>query len=556
MHRILKLVEGEIRGLHEAAYLLGLFALLSTFLALFRDRLLAGVFGAGETLDIYYAAFRIPDLLYVSVASLVSLFILVPVLQQQDNLLERYKTISTVVLGFSVLIVSLSVILWFALPKLLPVFVPALWQQSPELLLSLTRILLLQPFFLGLSGILSSVVQSHGRFMLYAIAPLLYNVSIIFGIVALNPIFGVQGIVYGVVLGAFLHLLVQFPFVFRLGYFRPYSVQFRLKEFWDIVSVSIPRTLSLAFNHFALLVLIGFASTVGIGAVSVFSLAFNLQAAPLSIIGASYSVAAFPILARYFSHGKVEEFAGQIIAASRHIVFWSIPILSLTIVLRAHIVRVALGSGAFDWADTRLTAAVLAMFLVSLAAQALSLLFVRGYYAAGETVKPLVVNALTAIGIVVGAFLFLKLFNSSETWRFFIERLFRVEGIPGTAVLMLPLAYSVFMLLNIATFIALFTRDFGTVLWDTLRRTMFESFSASVVAGFATHQMLRVLSSFLDINTFVGVFSIGFFAGLVGIVAGIVVLALLGSRELEEVLETLHKKFWRNSPFFSVDSQD
>ena len=497
-----------------------------------------------------------PDLLYVSIASLVSLFILVPVLQQQDVLTERYKSIGNVLTGFSVIMLGSSVVLWFALPYILPVFVPLLWERSPELLLSLSRILLLQPLLLGLSGIVSSVVQSHGRFMLYAVAPLLYNASIIFGIIALHPIFGVQGIVYGVVLGALLHLLIQVPFVWRLGYFRWSSFALHLREFWNIVSVSIPRTFSMAFNHFALLVLIGFASTVGIGAVSVFSLAFNLQAAPLSVIGASYSVAAFPTLARYFSHGKMNEFANQVLAASRHIIFWSIPILALTIVLRAHIVRVVLGSGVFDWADTRLTAAVLALFLISLAAQALSLLFVRGYYAAGETVKPLVVNALTAAGIIGGAFFLLELFESSATWRFFIEELFRVEGIPGTGVLMLPLAYSIFMLLNIAVFIALFTRDFGAVLWTTLKRTLFESFAASVVAGFATHQMLRVLTTFLDINTFVGVFSIGFFAGLVGIVAGIVVLALLESRELQEVSETLHKKFWKNSTLFALVSKN
>ena len=219
-------------------------------------------------------------------------------------------------------------------------------------------------------------------------------------------------------------------------------------------------------------------------------------------------------------------------------------------VLRAHIVRVVLGGGAFDWADTRLTAAALALFIVSLTAQALSLLFVRGYYAAGETFKPLAINICTAAGIVVGGYALLNLFAHSATWRFFVEDLFRVEGIPGTEVLMLPLSYALFSILNIVIFIFIFERDFSPIK-HALRKTFFESFSAAVVAGFTAHQSLRVLDDIFSIDTFFGVFAIGMFAGILGILAGIVVLHLLGSKELQEVSRALHHKFWRRRPIFS-----
>ncbi|MDP2650472.1 MAG: lipid II flippase MurJ, partial [bacterium] len=403
--------------------------------------------------------------------------------------------------------------------------------------------LLLQPVFLGLSGILASVTQIHGRFLLYATAPLLYNGGIILGIAALYPLFGLPGIAFGVVLGAFLHMGIQIPFITRSGYGRLSDMRFNMRELWAIISVSVPRTVSIAANHIALLVLVATAATLGFGAVSVFNLAFNLQSAPLAIIGASYSVAAFPTLARYFSSGDTVLFVNQISTAARHIIFWSFPLMALFVVLRAQIVRVILGTGAFDWSDTRLTAAALALFVISLAAQALSLLFVRGYYASGNTWKPLAVNVTSAVGIVGTSFWFLHIFNTNDTWRYFVEQLLRVSDVPGTAVLMLPLAYTIFAILNVVVYIVLFERDFK-LLHTGIVRTAFHSFSAAVLAGFFAHLTLRVLSLIVNIDTFLGIFAQGTIAGIIGVTAGIVTLVLLKSREINEAWNTLHKKIW------------
>ena len=550
MQRILKFVEGEVKGLHEAAYVLGAFAMLSTLLALLRDRLLAATFGAGEVLDVYYAAFRIPDIVFVSVASLVSVFILVPIITQAASDKKRHAIMGNVVAGFSLVMLVSAVLLWLFMPPLLRMLFPTLVLAHDGVLITLSRILLLQPIALGLSGILASITQVHGRYVLYAIAPLLYNIGIIFGILVLYPFVGLVGIAYGVVIGALLHVGIQVPFVLRMGYLKPADVRLRIVALWRIVSVSIPRTLSIAANQIALLALVAIAATLGAGSISVFTLAFNLQAAPLSIIGASYSVAAFPTLARFFARGEKAHFRDQVVTASRHIIFWSVPLIALVVVLRAHIVRVVLGSGSFDWADTRLTAAALALFIISLTAQALSLLFVRGYYAAGETRTPLVVNIVTALGTIGGAYWLTHLFAENDLWRFFIESLLRVDDIPGTAVLMLPLSYALFSVINVLLFVILFERDFGT-LSQRIGTSLFESFSAAVVAGFAAYHTLRALDGVFDINTFVGVLLLGLSAGVVGIIAAVGVLRLLDSTELHEVWRALHHKIWRYVPIFA-----
>ena len=280
------------------------------------------------------------------------------------------------------------------------------------------------------------------------------------------------------------------------------------------------------------------------GSIAVFNFSFNLQSVPLTIIGVSYSVAAFPTLVRLFSNGEKEYFLEQMLAAAKHIIFWSFPIVILFIVLRAQIVRVILGSGEFNWSDTRLTAASLALFVVSLAAQGLVLLFARGYYAAGNTKKPLIFNVIAAILAVVFSFILVKFFTANDTFRYFIEVLLRVEDIEGTSVLMLPLGYSIAMFLNaIALWLAL-QRDFNSFS-QILSKTFFQSISSSIIMGFVAYEFLTIFEKLFNINTFWGIFSQGLFAGIVGIATGVFMLILLENKEAAEVWKSLHSKFWK-----------
>jgi putative peptidoglycan lipid II flippase len=546
VQRFIDLLHREVRGLHEAAYLLGFFALLSTFLAFFRDRLLAHAFGAGEVLDIYYAAFRIPDIIFVSIASLVSIYVLIPFLTKSGEVDGgQQRLIGNVFLTFSICIGAVGVLMWVMAPYIMPYLFPGL-VDSPlyETLIVMTRILLLQPILLGFSNIFASLTQLYGRFVLYAIAPLLYNIGIIVGVVWLYPLFGIYGLAYGVVLGALLHAGIQLPFVLGLGFISFKTLRVRLSEIKNIVLLSLPRTLALSANHVALLVLVGIASLMERGSITVFNFSFNLQAAPLAIIGASYSVAAFPTLARLFSNGDRETFFTHIVTATRHIIFWSVPLIALIVVLRAQIVRVILGSGAFDWSDTRLTAAALALFAVSLVSQGLTLLFVRGYYAAGHTYKPLFVNLFSATLVIVFSYFLTHLFSVSPGWRTFVEHLLRVEGLSGTAVLMLPLAFSLASIVNVLLLWFLFQRDFKGFS-ASIARVIGETGIAALAMGGVAYYFLSLFDDIFDINTFWGIFAQGFFSGIIAVFVGILILSMLGNPEIREVGRSLHKKFWK-----------
>jgi len=165
VQRVLKILGSEIKGLHQAAYLLGTFAILSQILGLIRDRLLAHNFGASQSLDIYYAAFRIPDLIFVAIASIVSVFVLVPFLVDK---LDRSKSdallfIDNIFSFFFGLIVIVSLIAFFLTPYLSHLLFPGFVGDSYNTLIILTRIMLLSPILLGLSNLFSSVTQVYKK---------------------------------------------------------------------------------------------------------------------------------------------------------------------------------------------------------------------------------------------------------------------------------------------------------------------------------------------------------------------------------------------------------
>lgn len=535
---LLNAVGIEVRGLHQAAYLLAFFALLSQILALLRDRLLAGSFGAGETLDLYYAAFRLPDLLFATVASLLSLYALLPVLSQLGDDAAITGFLERMLLVFFIAMGVIAAILFMLVPYMLPLIAPGL-PAGP--LTDLVRVLLLQPILLGASNIVGALTQLRHRFLLYSLSPLLYNLGIIVGIVFLYPYLGLTGLAWGVVLGAALHLLVQVPFWHSTP--APVAVPWRTTfvRLREVLRLSVPRTLALAAGQLSLLVLVALATVLGAGSVAVFTFAFNLSSVPLAIIGVSYSVAAFPSLSRLHAAGERDEFVRHVSNALRHMLFWAVPAMIFIIVLRAQLVRAILGTGVFDWEETRLVAAALALLVVSLGAQSITLLLARGYYAAGNTAKPLLFAAAAVGTAVVSAMLLLMAFEQSTLWRNFLEELLRVDGLAGTAVLMLALAYCLGALAQAGLGLWYFTRDFALPR-RPLVSLFFQSFAAATIGGAAAYSMLAFTGGAVEIDTLATLLLQGLAAGLVGLVVTVATLVLLGNRELAEAYAAFRRR--------------
>ncbi|MDZ4284350.1 MAG: lipid II flippase MurJ, partial [Patescibacteria group bacterium] len=332
-----------------------------------------------------------------------------------------------------------------------------------------------------------------------------------------------------VILGAALHLGIQIPTVLAGGFFKSFPRTQPFSSLSGLVSISVPRALALSMSQLSFLGLVGLAGILSAGSISIFMFSYNLHAAPLAIIGASYSVAAFPRLAQMFSRGERDEFLTHVSTAARHIFFWSCPAIALIIVLRAYIVRLVLGSGAFDWTDTRLTAAALALLSISLAAQALTLLLVRGYYAAGRTMVPFLMSAVTAAAALGLGFLFINVVHDPLVLRA-IEIALRVRGVAGSQVLALPFAYSLTALMG-ALFLSIhFNRTFPGFFSRTAR-TFTESVAAGLAGGLAAYIAVTLLGDITPLSTTLGVFVRGLAGAIAGLSASALAYHVIGSEE-------------------------
>lgn len=546
VRKFISFVYGETNSLNQAAFLLGLFSILSQFIGFLRDRLLAHIFGVGIDLDIYYSAFRIPDFLFITVASLVSLSVLIPFIIEKDGQGREQlrKFIDSIFVFFSILMIGSAVVTYFLIPQISEALFKSLPEGAVLDIIFISRVLLLSPIILGLSNLLGSLTQAYNRFIVYAIAPILYNAGIVVGIILFSENWGVLGVVFGVLAGALMHLLVQVPFVLSHGL----SPRFTFKPDWKsikmVAKISVPRTLTLSMSALIFIFLVSLASRMTEGSVSVLSFSWNLQSISLTLIGISYSLAAFPTLTRKFQEKNIKEFLEQMQITSRFIIFWSLPLVALLVVLRAQIVRVMLGSGAFDWTATRLTAAALALFVISSVFQSLILLFMRGFYSAGVTKKPFFINFVSAILMVFGTYKLVELFYSSHTFHYFISALMKVEDLPSGVVLMLPLGFTLGTILNGILLWVVFELDFPGYTRGVLR-ALFEGVGAAFIMGAITYVGLNIFAHIFVGDTLTSIFLQGFLSGLLGIVAAVIILVALKSPELTSVWDVLKDKFWK-----------
>lgn len=514
-----------------AAAILGIASLASRLVGVIRDRLLSGTFGAGRELDAYYAAFRAPDLVY-------NLFVLgaitagfIPVFTKylekgegKDGALndEASELASLLFSMLGIILAAFAVLGIVAAPWFVPAITPGFDAEATALTVRLTRIMFLSPLFLGLSGVLGGVLQSKRRFFVYALAPILYNVGIIAGILLLAPAFGIAGVAVGVTIGAFLHLLVQLWACAALGWRFRFGWNARHDGVRAIAKMTGPRMASLAVSQINLVVLTGMASTVGAGGIAVFNLANNLQMLPVGVIGVSFAVAAFPLIAELAAKGKNEEFVAALAKTVRTILFLVVPATVAILLLRAQIVRLVLGTGNFDWKDTVDTIETLSFFSISLFAQALLPLFARAFFAFHDVATPLV---LAVVSVVV---------ERSVAW-LLIER---GMGTPGLA-----LAYSVGCIVNLVLlWVILRLRTGGLAERAVLRSLALTSVAGLLMAG--TIQFLKVaVGGAVDMRTFMGVFAQGATAGLAGIAVFVAAAYLMGSEEARDVVRMYRRKF-------------
>lgn len=483
------------RSILGGGLIIGFFSFVSRIFGLVRDQLLAGTFSAGDISDAYFAAFRIPDFLFniFVLGTLSSAFIPVFVsLWKKDQ--ERNKEhsideaeswrVANSILTLLVIVVALACVIFFLFTNpLVSIIAPGYSQEKRQIIAQLSRIMMLGVLFFTASNVIAGVLNSFRRFVAYSLAPVLYNVGIIIGILWLYPRFGNAGLAWGVVLGSFFHLAIQLPSAWRVGFrFRP-ILDWTHTGVRRIGKLMIPRTIGLGVAQINLVVVTSLASRLDSGDLTVFTLANNLQHFPISIFGISLAVSAFPVFSQAISENNRESFVFHFSKTFREILFFLIPISIAIVLLRAQIVRIVYGRNQFDWEDTYRTAQVLGVFAISLFAQSVTPLLARSFYAHEDTKTPLYIGILT---VIVNILLAVPLAS-----RF---------GVFGLAV-----AFSVSSILDMILLLIILRARVGNLEDSKIVESIIRVLAASAVLGVAVQSMKYIIAPLVDMQTGVGV---------------------------------------------------
>ncbi len=393
----------------SASLLLATSSLVSRGLGLIRDRLLTHTFGATRVggdiseLDAYYAAFQLPDLLYqiLILGTISACFVPFFIDKYKKSESEAWKLANNTMTSILLLMIILVIGSFIFSKQILGLFTIGLPLSGQKLALTLTHIMLLSPLFFSFSAITGAVSHSLKRFVAFAIAPIIYNISIIAGILFLTPYYGIHGVSFGVVIGACLHAAVQFYSAFKGGFRPKLFLDLEDKDFLQMVRSALPRILSLAVSRINIVVDTALASMLMAGSITILNLAQNMQSLPMGVVGVSIAVASFPIFADLVSERNQTKLHELLCKKTRKIIYVLLPMTIITILLRTEIVRLLFGSGRFNWTDTITTGDTLGLFAISFIAQSLLPLLTRIFYAFKNTVAPLYISFISILVNVV-----------------------------------------------------------------------------------------------------------------------------------------------------------
>lgn len=387
------------RTLARAGLIVSATFLASRFLGWVRLLVIGNLAVPLADLDSFFAAFRIPDLIFQLVAAGALGSALIPIvagLLATDEERRAWRVVSTVANLMLVSLVVLAVALFVAAPAVVPMITPGFEPAQMDRTIELTRIMLLSPIFLALGSVATSVLNAAGRFGVAAVAPVVYNIAIIAAALVLAPRFGVEGLAVGVVLGSLGHLIVQSRAIGRIGFRYVPTIDLADPVARMALKLMAPRALGLGAGQVTFVVVTSLASTLQAGAITAYNVAFTLLQIPIGVIGVPLGTVVFPSLSREVALGNVQEYLSLLTRALRLLIYTMLPIGGLLALLRQPVVTVLFPR--FDAAAVDLTADTLLYFLVGLTAHALIAVLARAFYARQDTRTP-VAAAILAVAI-------------------------------------------------------------------------------------------------------------------------------------------------------------
>jgi len=503
----------------SASLVLAITFTISSILGLLRNRFLYANFFSCcvADLDVYNAAFRLPDLIFKLLVTGVLSASFIPVF---SSYLHKNKKVADEIAST---IINLLLITFFIISLIAFIFIKPISNLiaagfSPDqlvLMANLSRILLIAQLFFLLSNFITAILQVNQIFIIPALSPIIYNLFIIIGIYTLAPIFGIYGVAIGAVVGAFFHLAIQIPVVYRQGFVYYPIIRTKLNGVKEVFRLMIPRILSLGLGEIENTITLFFASTLASGSISLLNLALQFMYWPSRIFGTTVGQASLPILSKNIAKNELDQFKSTVSKIIIQSLFIAIPISVLILVERVSIIRILYGSHEFPWAATLLTARILAFLTPGIICQAVIQILIRAFYAFHNTKIPFIISCISLIINIATSFYFVNFTNL---------------GVVGLAI-----SASVGNLIQFFGLLIMFIKVVHGFNWPLLLNKFYKILISAILMGISSWLSIKFLDLFiLDTTRFIPVLTLMTISSIVGLIVYIFSVKFLRLEEVKD----------------------
>ncbi len=409
-------LQAQQKSILSAATVITVANLLVSLSGLLRDRMLLAKFADNivslQAYDAFRVAFQIPDLLFqlFIVGALSASF--VPIFTIMKNKSEKNAfTLVNIAMNYLILFFGLAAII-------IAIFAPAIthWRigvaysnEQLDMVINLTRIMMIAQLFFAISSFFSGMLQSYQRFIIPALVPLLYNGGIVIGTYTFYPVLGVYAAGLGVVLGAFAHMIIQWPFVRKLNWRYQFNWNYKFPGIQKMFCLMPARTLTLGINEVQNFGLSYFVTSVAGLGYTFFVLARALVIMPIRFVGVPIGQASLPFLANLSADDDTNRFKKMVLQSLNQIAYLACPAAVLLLILRIPAVRLVFGTKNFPWEMTVLVGRMVALMAISIPAQAMFHLLVRAFHALRDTLTPFIISVFTTCLFFIGTAISVKM---------------------------------------------------------------------------------------------------------------------------------------------------
>ncbi|MFZ2664113.1 MAG: murein biosynthesis integral membrane protein MurJ [Patescibacteria group bacterium] len=509
----------------SATLVLALTSGISAILGFIKTRLLTLNFGVSNELAVFYTADRIPNLMYsvLIVGAISTVFIPVFTGLLKNNKEEAYSVASSIINTTLLFFLVAGIIMFAFAPQIIRLLSVGSFTEKEIILgTNLMRIMLASQTFLVAGSLTTSILQSFSFFAIPALAPVVYNLGMIGGIIFLSKDLGIYGPAVGVAIGSALHIGIQLPLLKKTGFKFSPSLNLKNENFKKMTTLVPPRIISVLISNLTQTINNSLAILVSTSSVIFLKFADQLQTLPITLFGISMAAASLPTLSSEGLEEDKDKYKETFLTSFHQMMYLVMPLSMILLILRVPAVRIVYGVYNFPWEATIKTAHTLAFFSIAIFAQSANYLITRAYYALKDTITPVTVNISTAIINVLISLSFVTYFK------------FGVWSI--------ALAYSITSIVDMVVLLFLLDRKVGRFDRKRLVIPFVKIAWSTAFMGMMLYIPMRFLDEFVfDTTRTINLIALTLTAGVIGMGTYLLITSLLKVEEVELLYKLLRR---------------